>query len=56
MRNLTDGRVELVVEGSAAEANRLLEDLREHFGSMIHSADSNTTAATGEHPDFRIRR
>ena len=35
VRNLRDGRVALLVEGDAAEVERFLRAVREHWGSLI---------------------
>lgn len=56
VRNLPDGRVELVVEGAPDQIDALLGDLRSHFGDRIHQAAGSTTSATGEFVGFGIRR
>lgn len=38
-RNLEDGRVELCVEGSRQDIDRLIEDLSDYFGSMIRDTE-----------------
>lgn len=48
VRNLPDGRVELVVEGKPATIELFLADLRNHFGPRIVSADETATAPTRE--------
>lgn len=53
VRNLTDGRVELLVEGAPALVDRLVEGLRERF--EITDLESNTGAATGEFASFELR-
>ena len=55
VRNLPDGRVELVAEGEPAEINLLLRNVREHFGSMIHDVTSAKSPATGGFDSFSIR-
>jgi acylphosphatase len=55
VRNLEDGRVELVTEGSAREIERLLADLREQMGGNIRSELAETRPATGHFPGFEIR-
>lgn len=44
VRNTSDGRVELVVQGDAAEIGILLQRLREQYGSMIRRIDQNSAA------------
>ncbi|HUO07737.1 MAG TPA: acylphosphatase [Phycisphaerae bacterium] len=39
VRNLPDGRVEMVVEGESAEIVALVARLSEHFGSFIRNVD-----------------
>ncbi len=41
VRNLPDGRVELVVEGSATAIDQLIELLRERFGTFIRTVEQN---------------
>lgn len=47
VRNLPDGRVELVVEGEAKEVAGFLEAVREAMGGNISSEDSTRSAGTG---------
>ena len=56
VKNLPDGRVELVCEGSDDSLKDLLDDIR--GGSLkryIQNADISYTDATGEFKDFDIR-
>jgi len=46
VRNLADGRVELLVEGEPAELDRFLDSIREELGGFIRSLD-----AADEPPD-----
>lgn len=55
VRNLPDGRVELVAEGTAAEIDRLVNALRQHFGEQITETASTTAASTGRFASFGIR-
>ncbi|HVX87127.1 MAG TPA: acylphosphatase [Phycisphaerae bacterium] len=45
VRNLPDGRVELVVQGSSGEIESLVGRLREHFGGFIRRVDESPAAA-----------
>jgi acylphosphatase len=56
VRNLRDGRVELVVEGSASNIDRLLAAIREELAHHIHDVSQSSAPATGEFHSFEIRR
>ncbi len=56
VRNLGDGRVELVLEGDALELSAMMEGVRRVLAAHIHHESSVTSAATGEFTDFRIAR
>lgn len=45
VRNLPDGRVELVVSGAAGHIDRLVARLSEHFGSFVRSIDQSVAPA-----------
>lgn len=53
--NLSDGRVRLVAEGDAAEVQRLLAAVAEQMDSYIRQAQVESSPATGEFHEFRIR-
>ncbi len=56
VRNLPDGRVELVAEGDEEEAQGFLEAIRQsQLGNYIRGEDVNWTAATGEFNRFEVR-
>lgn len=55
VRNLSDGRVELIAEGTAAEINRLVAGLRDYFGAGTFDTEDKVLKATGSFPGFRIR-
>ena len=56
VRNLPDGRVEVLVEGESAEIDRLSEAVHRELGGFIRSADVQTEP-TGHPPldDFTVR-
>ena len=55
VRNLSDGRVELIVEGTRDEIARFLAAIHERMGSFIRDVKSDSTAARDEFTDFSIR-
>lgn len=55
VRNLPDGRVEIVAEGEAAELQSFLESVKEHLGQYIRRAEENWQPARGEFSGFDIR-
>jgi len=56
VRNLPDGRVELVAEGDETEVQAFLDGIdASHLGSYIRGRDVNWRAATGEFKGFEIR-
>lgn len=55
IRNLPDGRVEMVSEGEEEEVKAFLEGIREsQLGNYIRGADVDWTEATGEFSRFEI--
>lgn len=56
VENLPDGRVQLVVEGDAAEVERFLSQLRAERRANIKSEQVVDGPARGEFSGFRIRR
>jgi len=55
VRNLSDGRVELVCEGKETALAEFLKKISDVFGGYIRSADIREESYTGEFPDFDIR-
>lgn len=55
VRNLSDGRVQLVVEGTAAEVRRFLDTVASEMGSYIADSRSTTESASGGFQEFEIR-
>ena len=56
IRNLPDGRVELVGEGERAEIERLLAAVRARMGDLIRREDAAWSAASGEFREFSVLR
>ena len=55
VRNLADGRVELVMEGPDAEMDTVVAGIQAELGRNISRTTCNTAPATGEFADFGIR-
>jgi len=56
VKNLPDGSVELVLEGSPADNLEAMGRVREALGRFIHHEVEETGPATGEFLEFGIRR
>jgi acylphosphatase len=54
VRNLRDGRVELIAEGVAAELGRFIAAVHEALAGYIQSVEVADSAGTGEFERFRI--
>jgi len=47
VRNLPDGRVELVLEGAPAAREELVTRLREHFAGLVRNVEQSDGVAAG---------
>lgn len=54
VKNLSDGRVELLAEGDEAELERFFTKLRNSMISLIQQAETEKRAATGKYQAFEI--
>ena len=55
VRNLPDGRVELVAEGEPGELDRFLAEIESSMRGYICGTETRQIAATGEFESFEIR-
>jgi acylphosphatase len=55
VRNLPDGRVELVAEGSPAEVRAFVASVERELGVHIRDVNINEEPPTGRFTDFSIR-
>lgn len=55
VRNLPDGRVQLVTEGARDELDRYLAALGKELERNIIGAEARTSTATGEFDSFDVR-
>ena len=55
VRNLPDGRVELVIEGADGEMDELLDAIRQKMNGFIRDVKVDSGPATGEFSRFSIR-
>ena len=55
VRNLSDGRVQLVVEGAPHEIQEFLDSLMAELGGCVYNAQQSVHPATGRFRGFEIR-
>ena len=55
VRNLSDGRVELVAEGESAELDQFVAAVRQEMNELIHGVEDESAPATTEFQEFEIR-
>ncbi len=55
VKNLSDGRVQLVVEGSPAEIQLLLKQIRAEMGRYVRGTDEQIRPPTGRFKSFDVR-
>ncbi|MBM3255360.1 MAG: acylphosphatase [Candidatus Omnitrophica bacterium] len=55
VRNLSDGRVEIVAEAGEGALKEFLERISQHFSRYIMDADIEWLEATGEFKEFGLR-
>ena len=55
VRNLPDGRVELVAEGMSSTLDQFLSDVRQHFSGHLRGENCEQMPGTNEFSQFEIR-
>jgi len=55
VKNLADGRVQLVAEGEPADVDRFLSMVSQRMGDYIERVQTQTTSATESFDDFGVR-
>jgi len=55
VRNLPDGRVEMLVEGAVDEVDAFVLAIKNRMGSYIFQMHQQVAAPTGEYRNFNIR-
>jgi len=56
VRNLRDGRVEVVAEGAEEQVSAFIAAVADAMEPYIHGVQKKQLPATGEFPDFSIAR
>jgi len=56
VRNLSDGRVELLAEGKAAEVERFLQHVREYWAGYIADEQIEEQPVSGKRTRFDVQR
>ena len=54
VRNLDDGRVELIAEGEPPAIDALIRRLREHFGHLIRTVEQTTNPPQNLEPGIHV--
>ena len=55
VRNVSDGRVQLIAEGASEEIDQLLDGIRDTMGGYIRDEQTIEASATGEFRGFGVR-
>lgn len=56
VKNLADGRVQLLVEGNEEPVKNFLEAIRKRWGKNIDKEQIEEKQPSGDHKDFSVRR
>lgn len=55
VKNLPDGRVEVLAEGEENNIEEMIKSIESHFGGYIRNKNLNYNDPTGEYAGFNIR-
>jgi acylphosphatase len=55
VRNLDDGRVEMLVEGPDDQIDQVVQGIKQRMEGFIRKVDSQTSPGTGEFKGFSVR-
>ena len=55
VRNLDDGRVEVLVEGADDQIEQIVQGIKQRMEGFVKKVDVQTSPATGEFSGFSIR-
>ena len=56
VRNLADGRVQMLVEGTEKDVEAFLQAVRDHWKGYVEKEQVEKQAATGKYKTFEIAR
>ena len=56
VKNLSDGRVQLLAEGPADQVDKFLKAIRDHWKGEIEKEQSEEQKPSGKYKDFTIMR
>lgn len=54
VRNLPDGRVEMIVEGTSEAANGMVQAVQDEMASHVRQVATQQSGSTGQYDGFRI--
>ena len=55
VKNLTDSRVEVIVEGNKKDIEQLIESVSGQFEGFIREKNINYNPATGQYAEFNVK-
>lgn len=55
VRNLPDGRVEMILEGPDSEIDQVVDAIHDRMDGFINRCDQSITPPTGEYDHFQIK-
>jgi len=54
VRNLPDGTVEMLAQGSARDIDDCIQDIKDYFGEYLRETKTNEIPSDPKYKDFRI--